>query len=758
MTVPTNTSVVEYEGNGVTTAFPVPFKFPANDDLVVTKVYNDVANVLVLGTDYTVVGAGAQSGGAVIATSAPENGATINITRELDTVQETDLRNQGRYFAETHESVFDYLTMLIQQGFAVLARTLKRPVGKDYFDAENRRISRVDDPVEDGDAANKVWTQQYVGSLISSGTGPINLASNVTYFSPELVPHVLQDLSGGSSSDGAALVSRATVALDSVYNLQGARKISNQLMRVAGYYPGGSVSGNSSATGGGLFRWDADRPKSQHNGGTIISPTVPWNGLQSTVGAYLSGSGETTPGGNGCWVRVADDVKLVDFGGVISESLDSSAAFSAALKYCLATNKELYLPEGVVRVNSSAVINGATTLFSSVKIRGTFKTSGVAAGYVVSRVGSLIYTNGNSALDISFNDFRNENFDIRGVAFVDTSFYPAGTPVNPNPAIVIRKGNPDASSNRYITGNVLEDVAFVSYQDAVKTIGVATGLPTYNYVGPTSLNRVYFYKCGTAMHLQDCTYSHLFLNECLLFDLSSQSIFLTKTVSGTGGNVDVTFSNCVFESIWGIMNTANGLTSSTKRNTAVFNSCGREFCGLYGPTGGGGNFAGSPLGYIGHTDVMINGNWERGQAFGETALPAIDSGAVIFASRYVDVLMNGGQVGSPEYVNVVDVSGTIPASGSLTKTFNVSGSFVLNADVAYDDGFGGHQNVVAYGNPTGSKARDVTGTIISAGLSATYGDGPSGAAFTVTFNNGTASPINVKIRVTNKAGLIVTVS
>lgn len=115
------------------------------------------------------------------------------------------------------------------------------------------------------------------------------------------------------------------------------------------------------------------------------------------------------------------------------------------------------------------------------------------------------------------------------------------------------------------------------------------------------------------------------------------------------------------------MNTANGLTSSTKRNTAVFNSCNREFCGLYGPTGGGGNFAGSPLGYIGHTDVMINGNWERGQAFGETALPAIDSGAVIFASRYVDVLMNGGQVGSPEYVNVVDFSGTIPASGSLTK-------------------------------------------------------------------------------------------
>ncbi|HGM6556952.1 TPA: hypothetical protein ACKP6V_006394 [Pseudomonas aeruginosa] len=560
-----------------------------------------------------------------------------------------------------------------------------------------------------------------------------------------------QEITSTSPSEGSSIIGNSTVSVSSVADIKNQTKRADLKLSLSSYHPLGT-------SGGGTFIWSPSTPKSNHDGGTIFSPTVPWDGSQSTLSDYLDGEGETDPSGSGCWLRIFDEVKLEYFGGLISETIDSSASFLAAIKYCLSNNKELNLPDGVVRLNSPAVINGSTTLFSSVKIRGTFKTSGVSAGYVVSRVGSLIYTDGNSALDISFNDFRNENFDIRGVAFVDTSFYPPGTPSSPNPAIIIRKGNPDGSSNRYITGNVLEDVAFVSYQDAVKTIGVATGLPTYNYVGPTSLNRVYFYRCGTVMHLQDCTYNHLFMNECLLFDISSQAIFLTKTDSGTGGNVDVTFSNCVFESIWGIMNTANGLTSSTKRNTAVFNSCNREFCGLYGPTGGGGNFAGSPLGYIGHTDIMINGNWERGQASGETTLPAIDPGAVIFASRYVDVIMNGGQVGSPEYVNVVDVSGTIPASGSLTKTFNVSGSFVLNADVAYDDGFGGHQNVVAYGNPTGLKARDVTGTIISAGLSATYGDGPSGAAFTVTFNNGTASPINVNIRVTNKAGLIVTVS
>ncbi|MFW5327604.1 phage tail fiber protein [Pseudomonas aeruginosa] len=201
MTVETTDSIVEYTGNGVTTAFPVPFEFPANEDLVVTQVYNDVSTVLVLGTDYLVVGAGAQAGGAVITTMAPPIGAVINISRELEALQKTDLRNQGRYFAETHESVFDYLTMLIQQGFSGLSRALRRPLGKDYFDAEGRRIANVSNPTENQDAANKQWTEQYVGSVVGGIQGPINNAANILYLYPDGTPHVVQDL---SKSDGAS--------------------------------------------------------------------------------------------------------------------------------------------------------------------------------------------------------------------------------------------------------------------------------------------------------------------------------------------------------------------------------------------------------------------------------------------------------------------------------------------------------------------------------------------------------------------------
>lgn len=200
MTVSTTDSVIEYEGNGVTTAFPVPFKFPSNDDLVVTRVYNDVSTVLVLGTDYSVVGAGASAGGAVITSVAPSVGSTLSIERQLEPVQETDLRNQGRYFAETHENVFDYLTMLIQQSFSWISRALRRPIGKEYFDAENRRIANVESPSENNDAANKLWTEQYVASVINTGTGPVNLASNVLYTDPAGTLKTVQDMSGSSGA------------------------------------------------------------------------------------------------------------------------------------------------------------------------------------------------------------------------------------------------------------------------------------------------------------------------------------------------------------------------------------------------------------------------------------------------------------------------------------------------------------------------------------------------------------------------------
>ncbi|HIC0443197.1 TPA: hypothetical protein ACWZS2_004211 [Escherichia coli] len=65
---------------------------------------------------------------------------------------------------------------------------------------------------------------------------------------------------------------------------------------VKGYVPGTNF-------GGGQFYWDAAKPKSQHNGITIFSPTVPWDGSYAGLSAFLAGTGETDSSGVGCWIR-----------------------------------------------------------------------------------------------------------------------------------------------------------------------------------------------------------------------------------------------------------------------------------------------------------------------------------------------------------------------------------------------------------------------------------------------------------------------
>lgn len=204
MTVNTISSIAEFDTNGVTTNFPFYFKFLASEDLVVT--YIDPAgasSTLTLGTHYTVNGVGNDQGGSIITTSALVGPGQLVVSREMDAFQLTSLRNQGKFLAETHEDVFDKLTMLIQQGFAIFTRALTRPFGRDYFFAEDRRIASVKDPVDDQDAATKAWAQRYVGEIVGGAQGPINNASNVIYIAPNGIPRVVQDM---SSDIGASLL------------------------------------------------------------------------------------------------------------------------------------------------------------------------------------------------------------------------------------------------------------------------------------------------------------------------------------------------------------------------------------------------------------------------------------------------------------------------------------------------------------------------------------------------------------------------
>ncbi|EMK1968887.1 effector protein [Escherichia coli] len=179
MTVSTEVDHNEYTGNGVTISFPYTFRVFKESDLVVQVVdLDENIAVLTLDTDYTVTGAGGYEGGNVILATALANGYQISISRELSVTQETDLRNQGKFFAEVHEDAFDKLTMLIQQVRSWFSLALRKPsFVANYYDAMDNYIRNLRDPVRPQDAA----TKKYV-----DGVAETNLSR--TLRTPEPIP------------------------------------------------------------------------------------------------------------------------------------------------------------------------------------------------------------------------------------------------------------------------------------------------------------------------------------------------------------------------------------------------------------------------------------------------------------------------------------------------------------------------------------------------------------------------------------------
>ena len=127
MTVSSTTSKVSYTGNGLTTAFAVPFYFLEAADLQVILRTGTTETVQALTTNYTVTGAGVSSGGTVTMLTAPAAAVTVTIRRNIEATQETDLLPNDRLPAESLETALDKVTMLTQQLGEESARSIKFP-------------------------------------------------------------------------------------------------------------------------------------------------------------------------------------------------------------------------------------------------------------------------------------------------------------------------------------------------------------------------------------------------------------------------------------------------------------------------------------------------------------------------------------------------------------------------------------------------------------------------------------------------------
>ncbi len=164
MTVSTELSHEEYVGSGVTTDFDFRFRIFESKHLIVV-VADSEGNETTLknGTDYTIVGAGSYHGGKVVLNKPLAQGWKILLERDLPVVQETDLRNQGKFFAEVHEDAFDYLTMLIQKALGTFSLSLRKPTYlSNYYDAKGNRIANLAPPKLGTDSANKDYVDNSI--------------------------------------------------------------------------------------------------------------------------------------------------------------------------------------------------------------------------------------------------------------------------------------------------------------------------------------------------------------------------------------------------------------------------------------------------------------------------------------------------------------------------------------------------------------------------------------------------------------------
>lgn len=315
MTVSTINSVAEFVTNGVTKNFPFYFKFLDSRDLVVTYIDPEgTSTVLTMGTQYTVSGAGNDKGGSIATTTVLPGPGQLIVSRDMEAYQQTSLRNQGKFLAETHEDVFDKLTMLIQQGFAIFKRALSRPFGRDYYDAQDRNISNLADPVAGQDAVNKRWTTSFFSDLIDSVTGLINTTPGIIYDSMTLFDYL------------RSFLYRSVDSIDAMCLLSTSR---NQRVRVYSYYGDGKSDSR-------FFRWDPAMAKLKHNGGTVISPTVPRGILPGNLPAFIARVGDTDPLGVGCWVDENSNHELhVDQFGAIPGNAAYAVSNYAAIRAAL---------------------------------------------------------------------------------------------------------------------------------------------------------------------------------------------------------------------------------------------------------------------------------------------------------------------------------------------------------------------------------------------------------------------------------------
>ena len=201
---------------------------------------------------------------------------------------------------------------------------------------------------------------------------------------------------------GAAILGRVGVVIASVKDMGAAPRKTDVAIILKDWHP------SINTGGGGNLYYIADMPKSKHNGGTVFSPTVPWNGAKATVPAYLVGMGETDPAGLGCFVRRERDYYLITMFGAVADwdavsktGFDNRPSIEATVKSVYKT----VIPKGRYGVG----------LAGSVLLQG-YIGKRIEGGGSLHKMGSKGIFSLNSCIDVKFGTIEMDGQIVRDEA------------------------------------------------------------------------------------------------------------------------------------------------------------------------------------------------------------------------------------------------------------------------------------------------------------------------------------------------------
>lgn len=199
MTVQAGPTDKRYAANGVTAAYTIPFLLIKADDL---QVYLNDTQVT---SGFTLTGLGAPNSTITFnALSIPTGDLYLLLNVPFERL--TDYQENGEFRAATVNLDFDRIWQAIKQLGRYASKALSLGVndidGQGSYRANNNRIQDVHDPVQNADATNKLWVQQYIGGLLAAGQGPANTAANVLYVRPDGTTQTVQDLAGPNGATG----------------------------------------------------------------------------------------------------------------------------------------------------------------------------------------------------------------------------------------------------------------------------------------------------------------------------------------------------------------------------------------------------------------------------------------------------------------------------------------------------------------------------------------------------------------------------